>query len=488
MAALAPPRDPRAGGRRVVTAAPGTARSPESTATPDPPSGRRPRRRRPVATLVVVALAVADAAGAAAAVVLVGMSGPHPLLWLAFPVLVAAGGWRLRLRLCLRVGDELGRVAAVVALSAFALSPQLGAAGATRLCLAGLVLVVGARALGYRVVRAARRVGIATEVALVLGADPTGVEVAASLLEHRELGLVPAGFVDSPSRRPPPPLPLLGSTGDLSALVVATGATRVLVCSPVADEAEVVAALRRCRPGAVDICLVPRLAPLGLAVPRAAVDEVWGIPLLPLRRGAHAPGAVALRRLLDVAIAGAGLIVLAPLLGALVLVLRLRHGGPVLFRQARLTLGGRPTELAKLRTLPPQEDPDRAWAPAVAPEGLCRWLRDSHLDELPQLWSVLRGELSLVGPRPERPYFAQRFAEEIEGYAARTRVAAGVTGWAQVHGLVGDTSLAERARFDNHAIEWWTPGLYLAVLARTVALVVAHGLAATGRKERGRGR
>ncbi|MST33748.1 hypothetical protein GHK86_13610, partial [Acidimicrobiaceae bacterium USS-CC1] len=125
--------------------------------------------------------------------------------------------------------------------------------------------------------------------------------------------------------------------------------------------------------------------------------------------------------------------------------------------------------VVKLRTLPPQAEPDTTWTGAPAPGGLPGFLRDRHLDELPQLWNVLRGDLSLVGPRPERPFFAARFAEEIEGYAGRTRAPAGLTGWAQVHGLHGDTSLVERARFDNAAIEWWTPLQDLVVLARTLA-------------------
>jgi len=128
---------------------------------------------------------------------------------------------------------------------------------------------------------------------------------------------------------------------------------------------------------------------------------------------------------------------------------------------------------------PDAPGPDTQW---TVDEKRCspfsRWLRASHLDELPQLINVLRGEMSLVGPRPERPYFAQRFCRDIPRYADRMRMAGGLTGWAQVNGLNGDTSVYDRARFDNYYAEYWSPWLDVAILARTAVQV---GQAALGR-------
>jgi lipopolysaccharide/colanic/teichoic acid biosynthesis glycosyltransferase len=170
-----------------------------------------------------------------------------------------------------------------------------------------------------------------------------------------------------------------------------------------------------------------------------------------------------------------------PALLAAAAAIRLQSGGPALFRQARVTGNGRTAEVLKLRTLTEHGDPDTSWtAPPQQCTTLGRWLRITHADELPQLVNVLRGQMSLVGPRPERPYFARRFSREIVRYGDRTRMPAGLTGWAQVHGLNGDTSIAERARFDNQYIEYWSPWLDLVILARTLAVAVA-GLAGGSR-------
>jgi lipopolysaccharide/colanic/teichoic acid biosynthesis glycosyltransferase len=176
------------------------------------------------------------------------------------------------------------------------------------------------------------------------------------------------------------------------------------------------------------------------------------------------------------------LVLLAPLLLMIATAVALSSRGPVLFRQRRVSLNGRIFELYKFRTMRDQPAhttfaPQRGTAPGGV-EGtdrrtrLGRLLRASSLDELPQLLNVLRGEMSLVGPRPERPEFAERFAVEVPGYGDRHRVKCGITGWAQANGLRGQTSLAERAAYDNHYIDNWSPALEL----RTVALTVIEVL------------
>jgi len=197
-------------------------------------------------------------------------------------------------------------------------------------------------------------------------------------------------------------------------------------------------------------------------------------PGRPAARPARAGRAgLACKRACDIAGALAGLAVFGLPLLVLAACMRWQLGCPALFRQVRLTGRGRQAEVLKLRTLRAGTDPE-AWVPAPAQSTRLGWLlRDSHLDELPQLVNVLRGEMSLVGPRPERPSFAGRFAAEIPGYAGRTRMKAGLTGWAQVHGLTGDTSVADRAALDNSYIDHWSLRLDLVILARTAWLAVS---------------
>jgi lipopolysaccharide/colanic/teichoic acid biosynthesis glycosyltransferase len=162
------------------------------------------------------------------------------------------------------------------------------------------------------------------------------------------------------------------------------------------------------------------------------------------------------------------LLVCAPLIALLMAGIVLSCGRPALYRQARVTGSGRIMTITKLRSVA-RANLDESWTVSAGDcSALGRWLRATHLDELPQLLNVVRGEMSLVGPRPERPSFTSQFAEIVPRYADRHRTNGGMTGWAQVHGLTGDTSIHERARFDNNYIEHWSLWLDLVILVRTL--------------------
>jgi lipopolysaccharide/colanic/teichoic acid biosynthesis glycosyltransferase len=211
-----------------------------------------------------------------------------------------------------------------------------------------------------------------------------------------------------------------------------------------------------------------------MAVPTLARGEPGKVGTIAARRvcpGHPAAGRLA-KRAFDMSTALVLLAVAMPLLAVLAVVLRRRCGSPVLFRQLRVTRGGRSAVIVKLRTLREHRDADTRWSvPEQRLAPLAQWLRDTHLDELPQLINVLRGDMSLVGPRPERPYFSEMFSREVPGYASRHRMRAGLTGWAQVNGLNGDTSIAERVRFDNYYIDNWSLRFDLKILAQTIGVM-----------------
>ena len=362
-------------------------------------------------------------------------------------------------------------MAAAGALAALLLTPWLAAPAGLTLAATATALVVTFRAAGVTALRAAHRRGRLVEATLIIGADQRGAQLAALLAEHPELGLRPCGFLDGTPSTTGAPFPVLGEVTELARVVHEQGVTRVLVAHPAVEDAHLVSLLRVASGLSVDVCLVPRLPEFGAGMPHGYLDEVWGVPVVPLR------GQRRVARVLTAAahrVAAAALLVLTgPLLLVLAAAVRLTEGGPVLFRQTRAVGTGRLATVRKLRTMAEHADSDTRWA--VSPADCTRlggWLRTTHLDELPQLVNVLRGEMALVGPRPERPRFATAFARELPHYDDRHRVRAGMTGWAQVHGLHGDSSIADRARFDNQYIEYWSPWMDVVILGRTVAAVL----------------
>jgi exopolysaccharide biosynthesis polyprenyl glycosylphosphotransferase len=420
----------------------------------------------PVADLVALAAAgvIGSGRGAAAAAVLYGLAA-FAALWL--------GGLH-RLRLSLGVGDQAGRILAAVALPGLVLLPLLPAGHAVRLLLISAGLVLALRAAALTGLRLARRAGRLTEPALIVGSGTFGAHLAQELRAHPELGLRVAGFLDDGPARRDLAEPVLGRPADLAAAVGRLGIRRVIVSFGDGRDEDLVPVLRACRGLPADVCVVPRLHELGLAVPRGCLDEIRGVPLIPLRRIGLGPAQRGLKRALDAGLAAVLLAAALPVLLVLAAAIAGQTGQSPLFRQRRVTGAGREATVLKLRTITGLADPDTSW---TVGDGritrLGRLLRATHLDELPQLVNVLRGEMSLVGPRPERARFAAQFARQIPRYADRDRMPAGLTGWAQVNGLHGDTSIAERVRFDNAYIEYWSPWLDLVILARTIGSAVA---------------
>jgi exopolysaccharide biosynthesis polyprenyl glycosylphosphotransferase len=375
---------------------------------------------------------------------------------------------RQRLRICLRLSDEIVGLAAAafvpIPLFLFSVSPR----ELIRLAVLSGVLLMTIRLALYAMLRIANRRRWLVERALIVGSDKPGTEIEEALREHPELGLEPVGFVDSTTPGRTPSLSLLGEVPKLPDLVLAYDVHRIIVASPDDNDAEVVSVLRAGGQLTAEVCVLPRMCELAPAVPASCQDDIWGIPVIPLRRPGLRLSSRVVKRAFDIVIGTILLLLFAPLIAVLMGGVVLTCGRPALFRQARVTRSGRLMRIAKLRTVA-RADADGRWT--VSPEdcsALGRWLRATHLDELPQLVNVIRGDMSLVGPRPERPYFTSRFSELVPRYQDRLRANGGMTGWAQVHDLTGDTSIHERARFDNNYIEHWSLWLDLVILVRTL--------------------
>jgi len=430
-------------------------------------------------------LLTVDALALAVAVLLVGT---NPLLVLLYVPLALASlgvGGAYRPRITLRALDAAPWLVGRLGTAVLVLAPAAWLGGEVdaliKVALLGVVTVVVGRILSYGTLRRVRRAGALLDPTVILGAGEIGAELAGAFRDFPELGVAPVGFLDCVDDDDLP-YPVLGDVDRLDAVIAEHSIRRVIVAFGPAQESELVTVLRTAVQHRIDVHVVPRFFDCGVAPEGPETDDVRGIPLYRVRRTALRNYAWAMKRILDVAVAGLVLLVTSPLLAVMAVAVKLSSPGPVLFRQKRIGQHGEEIDVAKFRTLRVNHDSDTRWSvdddPRVTAVG--RLLRATSLDELPQLWGVLRGRMSLVGPRPERPFFVERFGASIDGYGDRHRLPAGLTGWAQVHGLRGDTSIEERSRYDNQYIEHWSLWRDIVILVRTAA-EVARSFRATAR-------
>jgi lipopolysaccharide/colanic/teichoic acid biosynthesis glycosyltransferase len=273
-----------------------------------------------------------------------------------------------------------------------------------------------------------------------------------------------------------PELPVLTTDQEARRAVIQNGVETVLVVGA-ATRVEKTALLRDLAAYGCVLWELDAEAPsYGAGVRREGAGHLAGFPrrLLCPGRGRRRVGVG--KRVLDAVLSGSLLLLACPVLLVCAAVLRVMDGPGVLFRQERIGKDGRPFTLLKFRTHRPASAHEAATRWSVANEHemsrFCQFLRRTSLDELPQLWNVCRGDMSLVGPRPERPYFVAKFSQTHPGYRERHRMPTGITGLAQIHGLRGDTSIEDRCRFDNAYIDNWSLWQDICILARTAVLFV----------------
>ena len=338
------------------------------------------------------------------------------------------------------------------------------------------------RALAYVVIREARRRGRVEHRTLILGAGEIGREAARIMLDHPEFGLRPVGFLDAraPADDITLPVPFLGGYDHLTRCVRREGVGEVLVAFGSADlggqDAALADAVSECDRLDTSIFFVPRF--LDLRHRNRDMDQLWSLPLVRMRGTSWQSGARRIKRGFDILASGTALLILAPLMGCIALAVRLENGPGVLYRQTRVGLDGFNFTVLKFRSVRPDSVGLAEGQILFSVNGhaglgpISRFLRKASLDELPQLINILRGDMSIVGPRPERDVFVEQFSQTVPRYDERHRVPVGLTGWAQVNGLRGNTSIEERVRFDNDYIRNWSLWLDLKIIARTVSTVV----------------
>ena len=319
--------------------------------------------------------------------------------------------------------------------------------------------------------------GVGLRRILIAGAGDLGRVVADRILEHRELGYQIVGFVDDKAGGDHlgyRGLPLLGSLSEAADIVGREKIDHLYVALPLEEHMKLLDLVESTSREGVDVKVVPDL--LQFIALRARLEDLDGVPVINLNDVPLQGVSAFTKRSLDVVISAAALLVMA-VPGLLISWLIKRSSpGPVFYTQERMGLDGKQFEVYKFRTMPldAEDNTGPVWADEDDPRatGFGAWLRKHDLDEWPQFWNVLVGEMSIVGPRPERPFFVEQFKHRIPQYMLRHKVKAGITGWAQVNGWRGNTSLEKRIEYDLYYIENWSVTLDIKIMWLTLLRVL----------------
>ena len=335
------------------------------------------------------------------------------------------------------------------------------------------ILLVGAVRFGiHRYLEIVWASGVGVRRALIVGAGHAGKALADKLLEHPATGLKPIGFADDdPVKRADDyrGLPVVGTTREVRDLLRRHDVDTVFLALPVEAHRTMMRILQDVGNEMIDIRFVPDV--FQFVTFKAGVEDFDGLPVINLTQVPLEGWNSLVKRSMDVALSGIGLSVLAILYPFIALAIWLEDRGPVFYGQERMGLDGRLFRMLKFRSMRVDaEETGAQWARENDPRRtrVGAFLRKTSLDELPQLVNVFLGDMSLVGPRPERPEFVHEFKEKFPQYMLRHRVRSGITGWAQVHGWRGNTSLSKRIEYDLYYIENWTLGLDFKILWMTL--------------------
>jgi exopolysaccharide biosynthesis polyprenyl glycosylphosphotransferase len=318
---------------------------------------------------------------------------------------------------------------------------------------------------------ALRRRGVGLFRLLIVGAGPEGQDLVSRVNRRPWLGYEVVGFVDDKQGRTRARgAPVLGKTTQLGEIVDEHRVDEVIIALPEAPRQQLVSLVSQCHRDGLTIRVYPDV--FQIMASEVQVSDLDGLPLLTMRDVALRGWRRSVKRIVDIVISVTALVVLSPLLLVLAVLVKLESEGPAFYVQERMGLDARPFPIVKFRSMRQgaEAETGAVWARRDDPRRtrLGHFMRKYNLDELPQLINVLLGHMSIVGPRPERPEFVAEFERQIPRYMERHRERAGITGWAQINGLRGDTSIEERTKYDLYYIENWSLLFDFKIMARTL--------------------
>jgi len=335
--------------------------------------------------------------------------------------------------------------------------------------LLGIVLVVVGRMFYRYLTERLHDFGIGRDNVLLVGSGEVARTIAEKIRWSPTLGLNIVGAVNGEEVGAMGEVPIIGTTAELPEIIDQYEVDEVIIALPEASRHELVQLVSKCQRGKVDIKVYPDI--FAYMAGGLTVDDLNGMPLLSVRDVALRGWKLSLKRAMDTVGAFAGLVALSPFMTLTAILIKLESPGPIFFCQERMGLDGHSFPMIKFRSM--RADAEKhgpGWTtendPRVTRMG--RFMRRTNWDEIPQLINVFWGHMSLVGPRPEQPYYVQKFREYIPRYMERHREKAGVTGWAQVNGLRGDTSILERTKYDLWYVENWSLWLDVKIVLRTM--------------------
>lgn len=320
-----------------------------------------------------------------------------------------------------------------------------------------------------------RRRRVAVERVIIIGAGSVGHRLMETIKNSPQLGYEVIGFIDNdPSIKGVNGVPVLGTADDVPGALIQNRADDVLIALPHASSREILDIAARCEPAKVNIRVFPDV--FQIIASEVSINDLNGIPLVTVHDVALRGWRLTLKRAVDVIMSSLFLVLLSPVLLLIAVLVKLTSPGPAFYIQERVGLDGKPFPCIKFRTM--KQNAEAQTGPVWATPNDDRrtrfgaTLRRFSIDEFPQFINVLLGDMSIVGPRPERPAFVEQFRQEIPRYMERHKEKAGITGWAQINGLRGDTSIEERTRYDVWYVEHWSIWLDIKIMLRTVLEMV----------------